>query len=208
MFQAAPRITAPKSWRRATIALLLLAGCTGGAPRDNVYGVSSLGPFPVNFVGCGRTIDDPIFRRMECSVVVTSTLPRPTLAGRLNDPGSALAFQIVTGTASVPTCTAPLLSPQPSIAISRIEIRTVARALMMGADSPIEGTVTLADGRVFTMQPDAPNRLRLTRGNPDDVGDGLIGEFEFMARDMGQGGSLGPNMFVVRGASFAIYNAE
>lgn len=197
------RRRATAAWWRIVPALLALAACAPGAPRDSLVWTSSLGPFPRVFEQA-RPLTDPIFANMECTATVrdgtSGQVVRPTLAGRLNDPGSSLSFGIRGGFVS---CTPPRLWAQPSIAVTRMEILTSAAALVVGRDSPVQGSIELSDGRQLAIDPRSPSRLRLTSGNPDDVGAGLVGEFEFVARDPSSG-----SIVVVRSSSFVLYGVR
>jgi hypothetical protein len=188
----------------ALVTGLALAACASGAPRNNFVAVSSLGPFPAAFLEPPRAgINDPVLLNMECTVGGTDTvdaaMPQPTLSGRLGTPGSSLTFIIRFDRA--PNCSAPRLQSAASVGIARLEITTSARQLVVGADSGIIGKVTLTDGAEYNIDPAAPSRLRLTRGDPNHIEDGLVGEFEIFAREANPPPNSRPSAFVVSKSS-------
>lgn len=180
-----------------------LAACTPGAPRNSIVWTGSLGPFPAAFLQ-SRPLTDPVFLNTECTTTTNDgtagRLVRPTLNGRLNDPGSSLSFGINSG---VVTCTPPRLWRERSLGVIEMNLLTTGTALVVGQDTGLDGTITLSDGSVFTITAQFPSRLRVTSGNPDDIPAGLFGEFDFVASEAG-----GQRHVIVRNASFAIYNAR
>ncbi|MBL8699670.1 MAG: hypothetical protein JNK67_14930 [Alphaproteobacteria bacterium] len=185
------------------VAAAILASCAPGRPPNGLVWTLSLGPFPADLLQA-RRLDDPILLNTECTVTVNDgtngALVRPTLNGRLNDPGSSLSFGTTGGYA---TCMPPRLRATPSLAVSQMSVVTTGAALVVGVDAGLQGTITLSDGRQFTIDAQRLSRLRVTAGDPDDIGAGLSGEFEFVARD-----ASGSELVLVRNSSFAIYNAR